>query len=325
MKICMLGSGSLGSAIGGTLAEADHDIILVDSWVEHVDAINQNGLLLIDGTDKTPQRYVRVKSQTSCSGLGPVDLVIVLVKSFATRTAVEEAQKSSVIGENTLVISLQNGLGNEDTIIDIIGESRVIGGKTYVGGQLLEAGKTIATTKGKLTYIGEMSGRRTDRIENMARELTKSGITTEVSVNIKGMIWDKLLINVAAGALCGVTKLPYGGLYDIYDHEVLPELKQIGLAAICEGIAVARANGIALSTEDAEKIWYKTSAGLPEGFKTSIQQSLEKGVPTEIDYINGSIVRWGKRCGVPTPINETLVACVKGLEYWRQHYAGERR
>lgn len=323
MKVCMLGSGSLGSTIGGTLAEAGNEVYLIDQWAGHVNAINENGLYLIDGAQDNHERYVKVKAQTNYENIGPADLVIVLVKSFATKTAIEEAKASSIIGEHTLVMSLQNGLGNEEAIIEVIGKNKVIGGKTYVGGLLLEPGKVMGTTKGKYTYIGEMDGKVTDRIKHVAEELTKSGILTEVLPNISGLIWDKLLINVAAGALCGVTKLPYGGLYDTYGHFVHPELKQTGLAAINEGIAVAKANGVVLSTENAEDIWYKTSAGLPDGFKTSILQSLEKRATTEVDYINGAVVRWGKECNIPTPVNETLVACVKGLEFWQQNYANK--
>ncbi len=323
MKICMLGSGSLGSTIGGTLAEAGNEVYLIDRWEEHVKAINDKGLLLIDGAQDNHERYIKVKAQTNYDNIGEADLVIVLVKSFATKKAIEEAKASSIIGANTLVMSLQNGLGNEEAIIEVIGKDQVIGGKTYVGGLLLEAGKVIGTTKGKYTYIGEMDGKVTDRIKYIADELTKSGIMTKVLPNITGLIWDKLLINVAAGALCGVTRLPYGGLYDTYGHYVHPELKQTGLAAINEGITVAKANGIVLSTDNAEEIWYKTSAGLPDGFKTSIQQSLEKGAATEIDYINGAVVRWGKKSNVPTPVNETLVACVKGLEFWQQNYCNK--
>ncbi|MBP1926479.1 2-dehydropantoate 2-reductase [Sedimentibacter acidaminivorans] len=323
MKICMLGSGSLGSTIGGTLAEAGNEVYLIDRWEEHVKAINDKGLLLIDGAQDNHERYIKVKAQTNYDNIGEADLVIVLVKSFATKKAIEEAKASSIIGANTLVMSLQNGLGNEEAIIEVIGKDQVIGGKTYVGGLLLEEGKVIGTTKGKYTYIGEVDGKITDRIKHIAEELTESGIMTKVLPNITGLIWDKLLINVAAGALCGVTRLPYGGLYDTYGHYVHPELKQTGLAAINEGIAVAKANGIVLSTDDAEEIWYKTSAGLPDGFKTSIQQSLEKGAATEIDYINGAVVRWGKKSNVSTPVNETLVACVKGLEFWQQNYSNK--
>ena len=160
-------------------------------------------------TDEKEEWTVRVDARTSAEDIGPVDLVIVLVKSFATREAVAQLKETNVIGENTLVMSLQNGLGNEEAIAEIIGEKNVISGKTYVGGRLIEPGYVSAGVKGKDTYIGELTGEITERIQKVADEFNRAGLHCEVSGNIRGLIWDKLLINVAAGALCGITRLPY--------------------------------------------------------------------------------------------------------------------
>ena len=311
MKICMLGTGSLGSTIGGTLAQGGSEVYFVDQWKEHIDKINENGLKM---TDEKEDWYVKVDARTSAEGMGPVDLVIVLVKSFATKEAVSQLKETNVIGENTLVMSLQNGLGNEETIAEVVGEANVISGKTYVGGRLLSPGYVSAGVKGKYTYIGELTGEITDRIQAVCDEFNKAGLLCEVSDNIKGLIWDKLLINVAAGALCGITRLPYGPLYE---EEYI---KETAVAAIQEGIDVARAAGVKLKSEDPEYPWYAASEGLPETFKTSILQSLELKRPTEIDFINGSVVEWGKKFGIPTPVNRTLVTCVKGIEKFLLEY-----
>lgn len=311
MKICMLGTGSLGSTIGGTLAQGGSEVYFVDQWKEHIDKINENGLKM---TDEKEDWYVKVDARTSAEGMGPVDLVIVLVKSFATKEAVSQLKETNVIGENTLVMSLQNGLGNEETIAEVVGEANVISGKTYVGGRLLSPGYVSAGVKGKYTYIGELTGEITDRIEAVCDEFNKAGLLCEVSDNIKGLIWDKLLINVAAGALCGITRLPYGPLYE---EEYI---KETAVAAIQEGIDVAKAAGVKLKSEDPEYPWYAASEGLPETFKTSILQSLELKRPTEIDFINGSVVEWGKKFGIPTPVNRTLVTCVKGIEKFLLEY-----
>jgi 2-dehydropantoate 2-reductase len=311
MKICMLGTGSLGSTIGGTLAQGGSEVYFVDQWKEHIDKINENGLKM---TDEKEDWYVKVDARTSAEGIGPVDLVIVLVKSFATKEAVSQLKETNVIGENTLVMSLQNGLGNEETIAEVVGEANVISGKTYVGGRLLSPGYVSAGVKGKYTYIGELTGEITDRIQTVCDEFNKAGLLCEVSDNIKGLIWDKLLINVAAGALCGITRLPYGPLYE---EEYI---KETAVAAIQEGIDVAKAAGVKLKSEDPEYPWYAASEGLPETFKTSILQSLELKRPTEIDFINGSVVEWGKKFGIPTPVNRTLVTCVKGIEKFLLEY-----
>lgn len=311
MKIVMLGAGALGSTIGGTLAMGGNDVHFVDMWQEHVDLINKDGLHM---TNEKEDWYVRVDARTTADTIGEADLVIVLVKSFATKQAVEQLKQTNVIGKNTLVMSLQNGLGNEETIASVIGSENVISGKTYVGGRLIQAGYISAGVQGKWTYIGELNGEITDRIQTVCNVFNDAGLLCEVSDNIKSLIWDKLLINVAAGALCGITRLPYGPLYE-EDY-----IKDVAVAAIQEGIQVAKAAGVVLKSEDPQYPWVAASEGLPGTFKTSILQSLELKRPTEIDFINGSIVEWGKKYGIATPVNQTLVACVKGIEKYILKY-----
>ena len=311
MKIVMLGAGALGSTIGRTLAMAKNEVYFVDMWKEHVDKINAQGLHM---TDESNDWYVKVDARTNGEGIDEADLVIVLVKSFATKSAVEQLKKTNVIGENTVVMSLQNGLGNEETIASVVGEENVISGKTYVGGRLIEAGYISAGVKGKWTYIGELNGAKTERIQKVCDVFNEAGLLCEVSDNIKGLIWDKLLINVAAGALCGITRLPYGPLYE---EEYI---KEVAVDAIQEAINVAKAAGVKLKSEDPEYPWYAASEGLPATFKTSILQSLELKRPTEIDFINGSVCEWGKKYNIPTPVNKTLVACVKGIEKFILEY-----
>jgi len=235
------------------------------------------------------------------------------VKSFDTREAIENA--GPIIGDKTVIISLQNGLGNEEIIGEVAGRKHVLGGRTFAGGSVLAPGHVIANTTGKHTCIGELDGTTTQRVVRIAEEFKRAGLLITVSSNIIGIMWDKLLVNVATGALCGITRLPYGGLYK------MPELMDCALEAVSEGIAVAKAIGVKLSTKDPMEAWCKASEGLPEDFKPSLSQSLEKGLRTEIDFINGAVVRCGERCKVPTPVNRTLVASIKGIEYWMTHYA----
>jgi len=304
VKIAILGSGALGSVIGGVLTETGSDVYLIRRSAEYVRVMNHEGLTLREGTH---ERNVRVQATTDCTTIGQVDLVIVLVKSYHTKEAIEMARP--MIGEHTMVMSLQNGLGNEEMIAEAVGKEHVLVGRTYVGGVMLDPGQVIAGTKGKHTYIGELDGRITDRVKRVAEVFNRSGLATTVSTNIMGIMWDKLLINVATGALCGITRLPYGGLYDV------ALLRDCALAAVAEGIAVATACGVELSIQSPEEAWIKAAEGLPDDFKPSMLQSIESGMPTEIDFINGSVVRWGAKQGVATPVNNVLVACVKGIEY----------
>lgn len=303
MRIGIIGAGALGSVIGGMLAEAGNDVLLVNRNRSHVDAINRDGLTLrTDGKD----RAVAVRAAIPAEVGEPADLVIVLVKSFHTAEAVREA--IGLVGPNTTVLSLQNGLGHEDILMGLVGRDRVIAGKTYVGGVMFGPGQVIAGVAGKETIIGELDGRITPRIERIAATFEAAGMTLVVSRNIMGAIWDKLLVNIATGALSGITRLPYGGLYAV------PELEVAAAAAVAEAIAVAKASGIELETVHPHEAWVKAASGLPPEFKASMLQSLEKGSVTEVDFINGAVVRAGVKAGVPTPVNATLVACVKGIE-----------
>jgi 2-dehydropantoate 2-reductase len=303
LKICILGAGALGCALGGVLTEAGNEVWLINRNADQINAMNARGLILRDGgVDRT----VVVRAATTPALAGTVDLVVVLVKSFHTQEAMAAA--TSLMGVDTVVLSLQNGLGHENILAGIVGRERVLAGKTYAGGSQLAPGHVLIGTKGKATHIGELDGSLSARVQYIADTFNRAGLATFVSDKILGTMWDKLLINVATGALSGLTRLVYGDLYQ------MPELEACGVAAVAEAIAVAQKSGIRLSSTDPLEAWRKAGAGLPYEFKTSMLQSLEKGSVTEVDFVNGSVVRWGARCGVPTPVNATLLACLKGVE-----------
>jgi 2-dehydropantoate 2-reductase len=303
MKIAILGAGSLGCAIGGVLAEAGNDVWLINRNAKLVDVLNSKGLTLRDGG---VDRVVRVQAATSAQSAGVVDLVVVLVKSFDTAVAMTAAM--ALLGPKTHVLSLQNGVGHEEILAELVGRERVIGGKTYAGGSQLGVAHISIGTRGKETIIGELDGGISERASQIADLFTAAGLQTTVSSNIMQTIWEKLLVNVSTGALCAITKLPYGKLYAV------PEVEATALEAVAEAMAVAKASGVQLTTIDPRQPWLKAAAGLPPEFKTSMLQSLEKSSVTEIDYINGAVVRQGQKYGIPTPVNQTLVACIKGIE-----------
>ena len=305
MKIAILGAGALGCAMGGVLAEAGHEVWLINRNPEQVQAMSTRGLILrTAGIDRT----IRVQAVTTASSVagGVVDLVIVLVKSFHTESAMQSA--TSLLGPDTTVLSLQNGLGHEDVLAGIVGRHRLLAGKTYVGGTQLGPGHVLAGTVRKLTVLGELGGGLSERALRIGRLFNAAGLDTTVSPNIASTLWDKLLVNAATGALSAITRLPYGLLYQ------MPELEACGVAAVAEAMAVARASCIELGIVQPVEAWRMAGAGLPFEFKPSMLQSIEKGSITEIDYINGAVVRQGIKVGVPTPVNQTLVACIKGIE-----------
>lgn len=305
MKTCILGAGSLGSTIGGTLALGGNEVHLV-ARAGNVAAIREKGLTLV--SPEGEEQLASVFAHETAEGIGECELVIVLCKAMDTATVVAGPGVSELIGPETAVMSLQNGLGAEDILVDAFGAEHVLGGKTYVGGMLLEPGRVRASVEGKHTVIGELDGTVTERAKRIAETFEAAGLICEASDNVMGVIWDKLLVNVSTGALCATTGLPYGDLYDE------PLIREVALKAVQEGIDVAHALGVKLTSDDPEYSWELARAGLGADFKPSLLQSLEKGRKSEVDVIAGAVVREGLKIGVPTPVNQTLVAVVHGIE-----------
>lgn len=308
MRICILGAGSLGSAIGGVLTEGGLDVWLMGRpGSVHIETMRQKGLTLVEGG---AERTVKVNVATDAREVGPVDLLVVLVKSRSTVEAIRGA--GPLIGERTIALSLQNGLGNEEILIEHLGKERVLGGRTYAGGNLAAPGRVVAGVKGKTTLIGEWDGTATERVTGIAALLSRAGLETQVSPDVRAVIWSKLLVNVSTGAICAITGLPYGRLNRVR------EAVDCGAAAVAEAMAVARAEGVTLPMTDPREAWTRAVEGLPFGFKTSMRQDIEKGEKTEIDFINGAVVRLGEKWGVPTPVNRTLVAAVRAIEFGQE-------
>ena len=303
MRIAVLGAGSLGSVIGGALTRGGGDVTVVSRNPAYVEAVNERGLSLIEDGETT---IVWPRATSCVRDVGTVDLLIVLVKSFDTRQALSDA--APLIGAATIVLTLQNGLGNEEVVAAAVGAARVVSGRTYVGGDAVAPGVVVAGIRGRATVIGELTASRTARIEAVADEFRRAGLVTEVSDDIHKVIWRKLLVNVATGALAGVTGLAYGPLYR------LDGMREVAAMAVGEAVAVAAASGVDLEPVDPAEVWASARDGLPASFRTSMLQSLDRGTPSEVEAINGSVVAAGKRLGVATPVNSTLVALVTARE-----------
>lgn len=303
MRIAVIGAGSLGSVIGGVLAEAGHDVLLITRNEAHVAAIARDGLRLDDGESV---RTVDVAAETSGDGHAVVDLAIVLVKSFDTRAAVERAQP--LIGSTTTVLSLQNGVGCEEIISNLIGAPRVVSGRTFVGGRMTAPGLVEFGTTGRQTTIGELDGTMSPRITEIAEVFRSAGLDTDVSSDIVSTAWEKLFVNVATGAWSALTGLPYGEL------SVHADVERMAIETVAEAMRVAGGLGIAVATVDPSIPWRRAWEGLPHEFRASMLQSVDKGSRTEVDVMHGAVSRGGRAAGVPTPINDTLLAAVKGLE-----------
>lgn len=308
MRIAVVGAGAMGSVFGGLLAAAGCDVWLVDSWREHVEALNRDGLRIEAGGS---ERVVAVRATTDPARVGPVDLVLVQVKSTETGAAARGSRP--LIGGETIFLTLQNGLGNREAIAAVVGEERVLAGVKYDSAAMVGPGH-VRHTNVSTTYVGEMDGRTTPRVERIAAVFSESGIPTRVSDRLLDLIWGKLLVNAAANAAAAITGRTAGELVGYAGSRELTSL------VAEETAAVARAVGAHPPDDPAAKVRQALDAAGDS--KPSMLQDVERGRWTEIDSINGAVVREGERVGVPTPYNRALTLLVRAIEA-RQH--GEER
>lgn len=303
MKIAIIGAGAMGSLFGAKLSEVpENKVYLIDVWKEHIDAINSQGIFV--ETNGEMKRYTDITACTDASVAGEADIVLVFVKSTITRQAV--CDSACVFGPDTVALTLQNGLGNIELISELVCSKNVIGGTTANGATMLGPGKTRHAGLGK-TVIGELSGTETGRIRAICDTFNKAGIETEISNNIQGLIWDKLIVNVGINALTGITKLHNGELIDN------PELVNIMEMAVREAEEVAKSKGVKLGFEDAFAHTKDVCAATAKN-QSSMLQDILNHRKTEIDMINGAIVREGRETGVDTTANAVLAGLIKFLE-----------
>jgi len=301
MKIAVIGSGAMGSLFGGFLAESGQDVWLLDNHPERSQTINKVGLK-IEGV--SGKHLIKIKSTTEASQVGTVGLALVFVKSYDTARAVSGASK--VIGDETVVLTLQNGLGNAERIRSLVGSSKVIAGTTSQGATVLGPGHIRHAGMGD-TVIGQLDGKITKRLEDICGVFNSAKIPTRISDNVEGLIWNKLLVNVGINALTAITKLPNGKLLDY------PETRELLRLVVQEGLRVAKAKNIKIDYKDpvaeTESVCKKTASNI-----SSMLQDVLRKKHTEIDYINGAICAQGDRLGIPAPINKALTFLIKAIE-----------
>ncbi len=302
MKIAIIGSGAMGCVFGAKLKESGNDVYLIDVWQEHIDHINNHGLEIkgIDGN-----RIIQgIKGTVDGKTIGTVDLVLVFVKSTLSDIAVKE--NLSLFNDDTVVLTLQNGLGNMEKISQVINPSQVIAGTTAHGAYLLEKGSVMHAGKGK-TVIGELDGKRTERIALINNLLNDCGLEASVSDNVISLVWDKLLVNVGINALTAITEQKNGKLVE---HSETIEIME---KAVKEAMKIAKAKGIILSYDDPVARC-KEVCQLTANNKSSMLQDILNKRRTEVDTINGAIVDAGKSFNIETPINEVLTQLVRFKE-----------
>jgi 2-dehydropantoate 2-reductase len=299
MKITVVGAGAMGGSYGGLLALAGHEVGLIDAWEAHVDAINRDGLRL---SGARGDQRVRLPASTAPQGAG-ADLVIVFVDANNTSAAAETVRE--VLAQDGCAITFQNGIGNVEQLQAVLGSERVLGGSSMCSAATIGPGHVRLTHLGR-TSIGETDGVTRPRTALLAQTLQAAGLETEVAPDIMAVIWEKFALNCCINALAATTGLRAGEIAR------LPELNALQDRIIAEVMAVTQAKGIRLPTSD---LGAKIKAQCRKKFnKPSMLQHVEAGRRTEIDALNGALLREAQALGIATPYNEALVALLKGRE-----------
>ena len=308
MKIAIVGAGAMGSMTGGLLKEAGVGVCLYNTNKQHVTRISKDGLILegIGG-----KRTVSIEATTIIEDIGTVDLIIIFVKSYATEAAAEAAVK--IATEETTVLTLQNGLGNVEVLEKVFGSPMVLAGTSDAAATIVEPGRVRHTAHGNIT-IGETNGQITERVEKIVGLFKAAGFKTYASDNVMGLIWTKLIFNLAINPLGAILRAKCRKLIDNEPSRIMMKL------IVEEALRVAEVKGIRLLCDDMLQAAYDLAEKNANSF-SSMVQDMCKGKKTEIDSISGAVVREGEKIGIPTPVNQTMTCLVKALEETQQREA----
>ncbi|MGI9260148.1 MAG: 2-dehydropantoate 2-reductase [Gammaproteobacteria bacterium] len=300
MRIVMMGSGGVGGYFGGRMAAAGQDVTFIARG-RHLDAIRADGLR-IDSRDVGDVIVHPAKASDDPAEVGIADYVIIGVKLWGT----EEIGQSilPMVGPETTVVSLQNGVECDEVLAKIVGEERLIGGVAFIASSVSEPGviKHIGTMQ--RVVIGERSGGSSPRVSALYEALCSGGIDAEISDDIERTIWEKFVFLVALSATTASMRQTLGPIRDD------PEKRAMLFGAMQETVAVGRARGINLPEDLADKRM-KFVETLPDDMTSSMHHDLEAGNPLEVEWLSGAVARFGAELGVPTPINASVYEALK--------------
>jgi len=300
MKTVMMGAGAMGSLFGGLLTRSGEEVWLVGNRKDQIDTLRSAGLTF---EEEGELQIIPVNATLDVTSVGKADLVIFFVKTYDTEVAVSDALVLEK--EDTIFLTLQNGLGNEEVICQKIDRKKVMLGVTGHGATYLGPGHIRHAGWGK-TFIGELDHRITDRAVRMTQMLCDAGIETEVSSNIHDRVWGKLLVNVGINALTALTGFKNGQLLDY------PESARLMEKLVFEAAEVARRKGVHLGEDPIEKVRMAIEATKEN--RSSMGQDFDHRQKTEIDAINGAVVREAQPLGIPVPFNQAVADLVKAIE-----------
>jgi 2-dehydropantoate 2-reductase len=298
MKIAVMGTGGVGGYFGGLLAQAGHDITFVARGA-HLKEMQQNGLRV----ESTNNGHFTAKGTfvDETSQCGPQALVLFAVKMYQNHVAIDAVRP--LIGPETIVLTLQNGVDNGDQLVEAFGEDRVMIGSVMLEGRIREPGVVTQGGPGKANF-GELQPGITERGQKLYAIFQEAGWHVELHENMVDMLWKKFAYLSASAAVCAASNSTIGEMRSI------PETREVIREAIAEGFAVGRARGAPIKDDALE--WSMNSLDhFPALGRSSLAKDFSEGKPVELDGLIGTVVRMGKEAGVPTPVNDVIYAILK--------------
>ena len=302
MKISIIGAGAMGSLYGGKLSLGGNDVVLYDINQDHIDMINSEGLVLEESATGE-ELLTRPLATSRPEDLKDSDLMIIFVKSTVTGSVAK--QFVNYAKADTVALTLQNGLGNEDIIRNIFGSDRTAAGVTSQGATFLGPGRIRHAGNGP-THLC-MSDKNNAKLEDTVKALSSCGFETYIEENIADLVWSKLVINVGINAVTAISGLENGKLLDY------PEMKELIKDLVEEAVFVAERKGVRLSYDNPVQAVYDVSEKTALN-RSSMLQDFDRGSLTEIDFINYAIVREGEKLGIETPFNSAISKLVRSIE-----------
>lgn len=291
----------MGSLYGANLARIGQRVTFIDPWVEHVEAIRSRGIRM-DGLHG--EFVVSADAVIDASDVTSVDLAVVLVNAYATGDAAKTAK--AILKADGFAITLQNGLGNIEALTDVLGAGRVMAGLSFHSADLKGPGEVTHTNHGP-TYLGELDRTVFGRLSMVRDLMQEAGMDPVLEEDIVGTIWGKFVHNCGLNAICAITDLRPGHIREV------PELDDFQTKIIEEAVALVRAKGIEIPEEDP--LTAVKAYGAKKFHRVSMLQHLARGRRTEIDALNGYVVRESEKLGLKAPYNDALTKLMKGRHY----------
>jgi 2-dehydropantoate 2-reductase len=298
MKIGVIGVGGLGGYYGGLLAQAGHTVGFIARGA-HLAALKQSGLRVQSVHGDFTVAPVTVTDRPE--EIGPVDLVMVCVKTPVLDAAAEAARP--MVGLETVVLGLQNGIDAAERIGAVVGSERVLGAATWIAANIAAPGVIRQVSSFRRIVVGELDGRTTPRLERTVATLKTTGATVEATAAIRKVLWTKFVFIAGFSAVGTVTGLPVG------DFRAVPETRAVLIALMHEVVTVGRAHGVGLERDVVDQALALMDGAEP-GMKTSMQRDVEAGRVSELEALVGAVRRKGLEVKVPTPVADLIYAAL---------------